>query len=213
MLIDLVPTKAVTRTANVSAGGKTRASAVLHGFWLLLFVLMLPFVLQLIPTASLAAILVYIGYRLMNPQVVNKLRKYGRGEMLIYGSTVLMIVVTDLLTGVLVGLGISIAKLIYTFAHLEVVSREEEGRVDLLLEGAATFVSLPKLASSLEQLPEGRDIHLHFEHLHHIDHACLDFLANFERLYSDKGGRLKIEWSDLQNRYNPKKVSQLRRAS
>ena len=203
----------VRSSANVAAGGKSRASAIMHGFWLLLFCLMLPFILEFIPTASLAAILVFIGYRLMNPKVVKNLKSYGNGELVIYLATVFFIVSANLLTGVLVGLGLSLAKLLYTFAYLEIEVRDRGNRVDLLLEGAATFLSLPKLANSLEQLPAGREVHLHFEHLHHVDHACLDFLTSYEKLYKEQGGTLVVEWTDLQIRYHPKKVSEMRRAS
>ncbi len=87
----------VRSSANVQAGGRTRLSAILHGVWLLIFVAGLAFLLRLIPTASLAAILVYTGYKLVNPKSVRELRKYGWGEVGIYAATVGTIVVTDLL--------------------------------------------------------------------------------------------------------------------
>ena len=78
----------VRSSANVQAGGRTRLSAILHGFWLLIFVAGLAFLLRLIPTASLAAILVYTGYKLVNPKSIRELRKYGWGEVAIYAATV-----------------------------------------------------------------------------------------------------------------------------
>src|SRR5262249_4887451 len=109
----------VRSAANVQAGGTTRASAVLHGVWLLVFVGLLGFVLRSIPVASLAAVLVYTGYKLVNLKQVKELRKYGWGEVVIYFATMIGIVATDLLTGVLLGVGLSAVKLLYTFSHLE----------------------------------------------------------------------------------------------
>ncbi|MDH4185979.1 MAG: SulP family inorganic anion transporter, partial [Nitrospira sp.] len=98
----------VRSSANVQAGGRTRASAIMHGGWLLLFFSFLPFILRLIPTASLGAVLVFTGYKLMNVQAVKELRQYGRSEVLIYVATLGTIVATNLLTGVLVGVGLAV---------------------------------------------------------------------------------------------------------
>ena len=108
----------VRSTANVQSGGKSRLSAILHGVWLLVFVAFLSFVLRLIPTSALAAILVYTGYKLVNPKSIKELKSYGWGEVAIYTVTVITIVVTDLLTGVIVGVTLAAAKLLYTFSHL-----------------------------------------------------------------------------------------------
>src|SRR5262249_41163601 len=159
--------------ASVEAGARTRLSAVLHGLWLLVFACLCPFVLQLIPSASLAAILVYTGYKLMNPKVVRQLWVYGRGEVAVYAGTVFMVVATAVLRGVLVGGALSAAKLLYTFSRLSVRVESEAGgrRTVLHLRGAATFVRLPKLAAALENIPPATELHVRFEQLHYIDHA------------------------------------------
>ena len=105
----------------------------MHGVWLLLFVSALPFTLKYIPLSALAAILVFTGYKLAYPKIVPTLLKYGKGEVVIYFVTIIMIVATNLLEGVLVGLGLSLIKLLYAFSHLDV--RKEEN-------GAATGRSL-----------------------------------------------------------------------
>ncbi len=138
----------VRSSANVQAGARTRLSAILHGFWLLVFVAGLAFLLRLVPTASLAAILVYTGFKLVNLKSIHELRKYGWGEVAIYAATVGTIVCFDLLTGVLVGIGLAAAKLLYTFSHLAAKLELVPGatRATLSLQGAATFVRLPHLA-------------------------------------------------------------------
>src|SRR4029079_8466745 len=83
--------------ANVEAGAQTRASAIMHGFWLLLFVSAIPFTLRYIPRSPLSAILVFTGYKLAYPKIVPTLMKYGMGEVIIYFVTIIMIVTTNLL--------------------------------------------------------------------------------------------------------------------
>ena len=137
----------------------TRASAIMHGVWLLLFVSALPFTLKYIPLSALAAILVFTGYKLAYPKIVPTLLKYGKGEVFIYFVTIIMIVATNLLEGVLVGLGLSLIKLLYAFSHLEVRKEENaaDNRVDLYLKGSATLIRLPKLAAELEKLKPGAE--------------------------------------------------------
>jgi MFS superfamily sulfate permease-like transporter len=193
----------VRSSANVEAGAKTRLSAIAHGAWLLLFVAALPFVLRAIPTACLAAVLVYTGYKLVNPAAVRRLAVYGRGEVLIYFVTLVTIVCVDLLTGVIVGIVLSLAKLLYSVSHLDVaVSQDDAGtRTDMLLSGSATVVRLPKLAAELEKVPAGASLHVHFEGLDYIDHACLDLLMNWEKTHEATGGRLFIDWNELEGRF------------
>ena len=197
----------VRSSANVQAGGRTRLSAILHGLWLLIFVALLAFLLRLIPTSSLAAILVYTGYKLVNPQSIRELGKYGWGEVAIYAATVGTIVVTDLLTGVLVGIGLAAAKLLYTFSHLATNLEHKAGsdRATLALQGAATFVRLPRLASELEKVPARAELHVDFKDLDYIDHACLDLLMNWAKQHESTGGKLVIDWESLHARFNPEK--------
>lgn len=189
----------VRSSANVQAGARTRLSAILHGAWLLVFVAFFAFLLRLIPTASLAAILVYTGYKLVNPKSIMKLYSYGWGEVGIYAATVVMIVVTDLLTGVLVGIALAAAKLLYTFSHLStrLELRPEKGQAVLRLSGVATFIRLPQLAAELERVPPSVELHVDFEHLDYVDHACLDLLMNWAKQHEATGGRLVIDWESL----------------
>ena len=110
----------VRSSANVDAGAVTRLSAIMHGVWLLLFASVLPFTLSYIPISALAAVLVYTGYKLAYPKIVPTLQKFGTSEVAIYFITVATIVATNLLAGVVVGLVLSLLKLLYAFSHLEV---------------------------------------------------------------------------------------------
>ncbi|MCG8652583.1 MAG: SulP family inorganic anion transporter, partial [Pirellulales bacterium] len=194
----------VRSAANVGAGARTRLSTILHGTWLLVFVSLLAFLLRMIPTAALAAMLVYTGYKLVNIKAIAKLKKYGTGEVMIYFITLGTIVCTDLLTGVLTGIGISALRLLHTFSHLEVrLSVDEQSKLaSLNMEGAATFIRLPVLAAELEKVPHDVELHVDFEHLNYIDHACLDLLVNWAKQHEGTGGTLVIDWESLHTNFH-----------
>lgn len=190
--------------ANVEAGAKTRASAILHGVWLLIFASLIPWTLTYIPLSSLAAVLVYTGYKLAYPKIVPTLMTYGPINVFIYAATIFMIVATDLLKGVLTGIVLSLAHLIYALSRLDIRNEQQPGtkRVDMFLTGTATVVGLPKLAQALEELPRGTELTVHIEDLNYIDHACLDLLANWEKQHKSTGGSLTIEWHQLAQKYH-----------
>lgn len=193
----------VRSAANVEAGAKTRWSAILHGLWLLLFVLFLPWLLEMIPTTSLAAILIVTGYRLIDFSGVRELWKTSRSEAAILAITALTIVGTDLLVGVMTGIVLAMLKLLWTFSHLKIHRRVEQGgqRTVLELDGAATFLRLPWLADELEKVPPSTELHVDFRHLTYVDHACLELLVNWEKQHEATGGSLVIDWDSLHARF------------
>ena len=193
----------VRSAANVEAGATSRLSAILHGGWLLLAVVAFPFVLNEIPTAVLAAILVYTGYKLVNVAQIRKIAEFGRQELAIYFVTLIGVVAIDLLTGVILGFVLATLKLVYTFSHLsiEVTHDAETNRSDVWMTGSATFFSIPQLSSALENAPRGAEVHIHVEKLDYIDHACLEMLASWEKLHHSTGGSLIVEWNELVERY------------
>jgi MFS superfamily sulfate permease-like transporter len=193
-------TGVIVRSAtNVQAGARSRLSAVLHGVWLLIFVSALVPVLRAIPISTLAAILVYTGYKLVNPKQIKELKNYGWGEVAIYLATLIMIVVTDLLTGVLTGVALSAAKLLYTFSHLDtsVETDAASKRTVLSLVGAATFLRLPRLAAALEKVPANAELHVDLQRLDYIDHACIDLLMSWAKCHEASGGSLVVDWNSL----------------
>ncbi|MCA9248121.1 MAG: SulP family inorganic anion transporter [Planctomycetales bacterium] len=198
----------VRSSANIQSGGQTRLSAILHGMWLLLFVAALGFLLRLIPTAALAAMLVYTGYKLMDLKSIRKLREYGWGEVAIYAATVTTIVAADLLTGVLVGLGLAAAKLLYRLSHLvaDLETSDDGRRATLNLHGTATFVGLPKLAAALERVPDSAELHVDFQHLDYIDHACLEMLMTWAKQHESTQGTLVIDWESLHARFGAERT-------
>lgn len=193
----------VRSSANVQAGARTRWSAVLHGLWLLAFVMLMPGVLRLVPTAALAAILVLTGLRLIEIHAVRALWRESRIEAGICIATAVTVFAVDLLAGVMLGVCLSVAKLIYTFSRLRIRRRGGPalGEVTLVLSGTATFIRLPKLAAALEAIPPGAVLRVDFRALSYIDHACLNLFVNWKKQHETTGGRLILDWDALWSRF------------
>jgi MFS superfamily sulfate permease-like transporter len=191
----------VRSSANVEAGARTRWSSVAHGIWLLALVVAFPVVLTSIPTSCLAAILVYTGYKLAHPRHLVAQWQAGRGEALVFGITVVAIVSTNLLTGVVLGLACGLLKLLAIVATVDVDVEARGNTCEVTLHGAATFVRLPKLAAALESIPSGKEVVLHVGGLAYIDHACMDLLRQWQERYERKGGHTTVAWDDLELRH------------
>jgi MFS superfamily sulfate permease-like transporter len=192
----------VRSSANVLAGAKTRLSAVFHGIWILLVVVAFPELLSIIPRASLAAILVYTGYKLVDLKQIKTLGQYGRFPVVIYFVTLGGIVATDLLKGVIIGVVLSLIKVLWAASHLEIEVKHDVNakRVEMNLMGAATFLRLPQLAEALEDIPRDAEVHLHLNRLRFIDHACVELLTSWDVQRKSDGGSLVMAREDLLDR-------------
>ncbi len=188
----------VRSSANLEAGAKTRVSAILHGVWILLFVVCLPFVIQWIPKSALAAILVYTGYKLINPAAIKRLAKAGWMEVVIYFVTLITIVCTDLLTGVLAGLALALLRILWTFLALDITKVTQEGgkRIDIGFKGAATFVKLPKIAEAIESIAEDVEVHFHLGSLAYLDHAIIELINDWEERRSGAVVMEMDQWNE-----------------
>ncbi len=172
----------VRSSANVQAQAATRLSAILHGVWILGFVAALPFVLALIPMAALGAILVITGVRLVSLKHARHLfRDYGVLPVVIWAATLITVVASDLLTGVLVGIALTVVELAPHVTRLRLkVLEETQGETHAItLDGAATFVSLPKLSDTLDRAPAGKPVRLDVSRLSALDHTSAEMLRDW----------------------------------
>jgi len=186
----------VRSSANVQAGAVTRLSAVLHGAWLLAFVALLPWLLREIPMASLAGILVITGWRLVSVSHVRHLFHYhGVLPVVIWVATFVMVVATDLLTGVLVGLGLSLIELIphVRRLRLQVDERHDDDESEIRLQGAATFLTLPKLLKVLEAIPGHRKVSLDLRQVPAIDHSSAEMLGEWIQRRRSGGAQVDLD--------------------
>jgi MFS superfamily sulfate permease-like transporter len=189
----------VRSSANVQAGAKTRLSTVLHGIWILGFVALLPWLLREVPMAALGGVLVVTGWKLVSlKHVRHLLNAHGLLPAAIWAVTFALVVTTDLLTGVLVGLGLSLVELLPHLKHLrlKVHEHEEEEGPRVALHGAATFVGLTKLNTVLERQRNDGPVHLDLASVRAMDHTTAETLAEWIRRRRQSGHVDRITGDD-----------------
>ncbi|WP_067453524.1 SulP family inorganic anion transporter [Actinomadura macra] len=176
----------VRSAANVQAGARTKASRVLHGFWLLLFAALFPAVLEVIPLAALAGVLVFAGWKLVPFAQLRALWREHRGEAVILAVTAVAVVALNLFEGVLLGLLLAVVKSAWDTSHLHIDVQgvdDPDGvpqlPIRVTLTGNATFLRLPQIIDTLEGLPRHRPLELNLVGLRHLDHACRTALTNW----------------------------------
>ncbi|GGY13919.1 SulP family inorganic anion transporter [Streptomyces xanthochromogenes] len=178
----------VRSSANVAAGATTSLSRILHGAWLLLFTVLLPAAIGVIPLAALAGVLVHAGCKLVPVRQIGPLLRRDRGEALVLGATAVAIVTTNLFEGVILGVVLAVAKSAWDTSHIRVDVREKDGeRLVVTLHGTATFLRLPRVLETLEALPKDRPIELDLAGLAHLDLACQNALEGWALRHNEAG--------------------------
>ncbi|MFC4471349.1 SulP family inorganic anion transporter [Streptomyces xiangluensis] len=181
-------------SANVQAGAKTRMSRTLHGLWLLLFALLLPQVLALIPISVLAGVLIHSGWKLFAPAEFPKMWRQDRGEFAVMSLTTLVIVATALLEGVLVGLAAGIILAAVRMSQTVIKQHIEDDTAKVVMAGNATFLRLPQVIEALEGAAEAGKprIRLDLKGVTHLDHACRNQVEEFVTQQRAKGLRVEL---------------------
>lgn len=170
----------VRSSANVYAGAKTKASAIMHGVLLLIAVVAIPGLLNRIPLAVLAAILLYTGWKLAHPRQLMYFLSKGFHQWLPFTVTTAAILLTDLLMGIAIGLVTSIVFIL--LEHLRAPSYtvvEGEGPTRLRLNEHLTFLSKANLATRLQQFPPGAEVEIDGRAVRRIDHDAAEVLREF----------------------------------
>lgn len=192
----------VRSSANVQAGARTRLSTILHGTWILALVALLPGVLREIPMAALGGVLVVTGWRLIRlDHVHHLLNVHGKLPAVIWVATFVLVVAVDLLTGVIVGLLLSLLELVPFRRNLKLEidragdERSPEQPVEVKLRGAATMFGLVKLNSTLDTIPEQRRVRIDLHAVDAIDHTTAQALRDWLSRRQATGGPVEVAGS------------------
>ena len=174
----------VRSAANVDAGAQTKRSAIIHGVLLLIAVLTIPVLLNMIPLASLAAILIYTGFKLSHPRLLRHAWTQGRTQWLPFLVTVSAILLSDLLIGITIGLAVGFVFILFDqlrYPCFTVVSPHGSVLTRLRLQEQVSFLHKASLARLLDELPSGARIEIDGTACQHIDHDVLEFLSDFRQ--------------------------------
>jgi len=185
----------VRSSTNVAAGAKSRASAMLHGVWVLLFVVLLAGLIQSIPLAALAGLLVHVGVKLVNPGHMKT--ALAHGDLPVYLLTLGGVVVFDLLTGVLAGIGLALVlmlrRTVWSGIHIEREGTGQNGEVwHVVVEGLLTFLSVPRLSRLLATVPSGASVRLDLV-VDYLDHAAFESLHTWQHAHEAAGGMVDVD--------------------
>lgn len=187
----------VRSSANVQAGAASRMSAVLHGLWILAFVAALPWLLALVPTASLAGVLIVTGWRLIGFQHARELlHRHGFLPALIWGVTFTIVVAVDLLSGVLVGFALALVEVVPHLRRRHLLIRRHDtgdGTSEMRLAGSATFLHLPRLARALDAVPQDSTLRLKTHRLAYIDHTCREMITDWAARRAAGGAGIEVD--------------------
>jgi MFS superfamily sulfate permease-like transporter len=169
----------VRSSANVQAGAKTKGSAILHGILILIFVAFVPNILNMIPKAALAAILIFTGYKLAKPSIVRSYFEKGWDQFMPFIITLSAIVLTDLLKGVLIGIGLGIFYIIRSNFRTSVFIINDKNNYLIRLRKDISFFSKPVLKNKLESLPVNCAVLIDLTRAEFIDKDVIDTINEF----------------------------------
>jgi carbonic anhydrase len=181
----------VRSSTNVNAGAKSRASSIMHGVWILLFTVPFAELVEEIPTAALAGLLIVIGIQLLKPAHIETAMKHG--DLAVYIVTAVSVIFLNLLHGVMIGLALAIALTGWRVIRARVSANPvgEEWRV--VIEGpACTFLALPRLTRVLASIPAGTVVAVNIS-AQYLDHAAHQAITDWQRQYEATGGTVRIE--------------------
>ncbi|UIR56137.1 SulP family inorganic anion transporter [Sphingobacterium sp. SRCM116780] len=187
----------VRSSANVNAGGRTRQSAVLHGMWLLLAILLIPGILNLIPLSCLAAILLQTGYKLAKPALFTSMYKKGLDQFIPFFVTLVAIICTDLLMGV--GVGIVVATFYILKANMQnafkfdIEKHTEYDKAIITLAEEVSFLNKVPIQQKLYSLPKSVGlIVINGSQSKFIDKDVIEVIKDFEQNALNKGKRIEL---------------------
>jgi carbonic anhydrase/SulP family sulfate permease len=190
--------------ANLNAGAQTKISAIFHGALLLGCVALLPHWLNQIPLCALAAILIVTGYKLASPKIIGQMWKEGKYQFLPFAFTVIAIVFTNLLTGILIGLGMSLLFILYSNFRRpihQVLEKHLSGNVMRIeLPPQVSFLNRAAIQKSLYAIPAGGSILIDARNTDYIDPDILDLLADFKNVTATAHG-VELKVVGLKERY------------
>jgi MFS superfamily sulfate permease-like transporter len=174
----------VRSSANIQSGGRTKASAIIHGFFLLISVILIPRLLNMIPLSVLAAILFLVGYKLAKPKLFREMYFKGWKQFIPFVVTVLGIIFTDLLIGIGLGLGVGIVVILvksYQNSHFLHIEDKSNGRhkIKMTLAEEVTFFNKGAILKELDNLPEDTYLELDVRKTRYLDDDIIEILDDF----------------------------------
>ena len=187
----------VRSSANIQSGGRTKLSAIVHGFFLLISIILIPTLLNKIPLSVLAAILFIVGFKLAKPSLFKQMWKLGWKQFVPFLVTVLGIVFTDLLKGIGMGLLVGIVIiLIKSFQNSHFLHKEgediDDGKIKMTLAEEVTFFNKGAILKELDNLPKDSLLELDVRQTKYLDNDIIEILEDFSIKARERNITIKL---------------------
>lgn len=187
----------VRSSANIQSGGRTKASAIIHGFLLLASVILIPKLLNMIPLSVLAAILFVVGYKLAKPSLFKKMYHLGWKQSVPFFVTVIGIVFTDLLVGISLGLLVGIIVILmksYQNSHFLHIEDKSNGKhkIKMTLAEEVTFFNKGAILKELDSLPNDTYLELDLLKTRYLDNDVIEILEDFAYKAKERNIDIKL---------------------
>ena len=187
----------VRSSANIQSGGRSKMSAIIHGFFLLISVILIPKLLNMIPLSVLAAVLLIVGYKLAKPALFKTMYDLGWKQFLPFIVTVAGIVFTDLLKGIALGLAVGIIViLIKSYQNSHFLHKEgedvDDGKIKMTLAEEVTFFNKGAILKELDRLPENSYLELDVRKTRYLDNDIIEILEDFSVKAKERNINIKL---------------------
>lgn len=190
----------VRSSANIQSGGRSKASAFIHGIMLLVSAMAIPSLLNKIPLASLAAILFLVGYKLAKPSLFRAMYKMGKTQFIPFIVTIVGIVFTDLLIGIGMGMAVAIVQLLWNNYkvpyHFDPKDYKEGEPIFIKLAEDVSFLNKASIQKTLEEIPENSHVIIDASKAKTIHPDILEIFADFEEKTVERNIRAEIRGLD-----------------
>ncbi|TCZ64700.1 SulP family inorganic anion transporter [Flaviaesturariibacter aridisoli] len=183
----------VRSSANVNSGAQSKKSAIMHGALLLLCVAFIPNILNLIPKAALAAILIFTGYKLAKPSLFAALYKKGWDQFMPFVLTIAAILATDLLKGVIIGIVVGLFFVLRSNFRTAVMIVHDNNRYLFRLRKDVSFLNKPIIKNKLEQVPANASVLIDASRADFIDRDVAEVIEDFQKHAHLKGIRVEVK--------------------
>ncbi len=187
----------VRSSANIQSGGRSKMSAIIHGFFLLISVILIPRLLNMIPLSVLAAILLIVGYKLARPALFKKMYNLGWKQFVPFTVTVVGIVFIDLLYGIGLGLAVGIVViLIKSYQNSHFLHKEgedvDDGKIKMTFAEEVTFFNKGAILKELDQLPVNSHLELDVRKTRYLDNDIIEILEDFAFKAKERNITIKL---------------------
>jgi carbonic anhydrase len=195
-------------SVNVSNGAKTRAANFFHGILILIFILFLRSLLTQIPLPALAAILVFTGYKLLNPSQFSRIADIGLEQLFLFFFTLFATLIYGLIFGIALGMLVTlVVQFVMTRSGMDILRylsrpntllyEEEDQKFILNINYFSNFLNYPRLKSKLDSVPPTSTLIADFSNSSFVDHTVMEHLAGYIELFEQKGGSLELVGLDM----------------